>query len=363
MPESTAARTIGCAKATPSPCSTRPAAVRASSASSAVARSSRATAASCQGARRRPRARAPAPAHGRRRAARRAARAPCGRAPPRPARAGQPRRIVGDKAALARPGEQRTHEQRGAAGRVAAGLAERLGGVGVQLGADEGGHRRRAERLELQAFGQRVRGQPPDQLALRSLLARARGSDDRHRQLVDPLGQVEQEAQRWHVAPMGVVDRDEHGCPLGQVGGQPVQPVEPREVALVRHRPPRRTAATRAPRLPRTPAGRRRRPAARTSEAPLRKRSRTRTASSERWPPSSRPPQPAPGPRRAGATCRCPRHPRSRRIHRRPRARRRTARRAPRAAQTAPALAQRRQVTALPPPQSTVVEKRSGCLP
>ena len=141
--------------------------------------------------------------------------------------------VVGFDAALAGPGEQRAHEQRRAAGGVAAGLAERLGGLGVQLRTNERGHCLRAERLELQAGGQRMRGQPPDQLALWPLLARARGRNDRHRQLVDPLGQVEQETQRRHIAPMGVVHSHQDGRPLGQVGGQPVQPVKPREVALV----------------------------------------------------------------------------------------------------------------------------------
>jgi hypothetical protein len=101
-----------------------------------------------------------------------------------------------------------------------------------------------------------MRGQPPDQLALWPLLARSRGRHDRHRELVDPLGQVEQEAQRGHVAPVRVVDRDEQRRPLGQVCGQPVQPVKPREVArvgiagLVEQRPRERRRSRERPRIP-----------------------------------------------------------------------------------------------------------------
>ena len=205
--------------------------------------------------------------------------APCRRAHRRPARAASaaaessrrrrargPRQPAPGRTAGCRRWRRRRRRQKAS---VALGSSSR---------ANEFGHRGRAERLELQALRQVMRGQPADQLALRPLLARPRGGHDRHRQLVDSLDQIEQEAQRGHVAPMGVVDRDQDRAALGQVGGQPVQPVQPREVALVglagllEQRPGQRRRPAKASSVCRG------RPGARTSGARRRTRTPTRTA-------------------------------------------------------------------------------------
>jgi hypothetical protein len=86
-----------------------------------------------------------------------------------------------------------------------------------------------AERLEHARLRRPVLHQPAQQLLF---VAGAAGEHDGDGKLCQPLREVQQEAQRRLVAPVGVVDRQQRGPALGQVGHQPVQAVQQGEHVL-----------------------------------------------------------------------------------------------------------------------------------
>ncbi len=70
-----------------------------------------------------------------------------------------------------------------------------------------------------------VRGDLGQQIVGCPGLAEPAGGDDRHGHLVEALQEIEHEPQRRAVGPVRVVDHDEHGACLGEVGEHPEQAV------------------------------------------------------------------------------------------------------------------------------------------
>ncbi len=64
-------------------------------------------------------------------------------------------------------------------------------------------------------------------------LAAAKRRGEKQRETVEPACEIGQEAQRWPVAPVEVVDGDERGRALGEVRGQPEQSMQRREDAAL----------------------------------------------------------------------------------------------------------------------------------
>jgi hypothetical protein len=121
---------------------------------------------------------------------------------------------------------------------------QRVATRGLQAGGDEAGvgvaepvvdevrDRRFAERGRPHRLGQRVGGDLGEQLRVRARVGRAHARRDEHRRAFEPGGEIRDEAQRRPVAPLQVVDRDQHRPLVGQVERGPVQAVQDRERAL-----------------------------------------------------------------------------------------------------------------------------------
>ena len=131
---------------------------------------------------------------------------------------------------VAQEADELARQQRVAARRLLARGREGRVRLAEETG-DQPACRLRAQRGGGEVDGRRVRGQLGQQRAggLRGPL----GRDDEHRQAIEPLAQIGQEAQRGVVAPLDVVDR-EHERLLGRgVGHEPVQGVQRGEGGLV----------------------------------------------------------------------------------------------------------------------------------
>jgi hypothetical protein len=131
--------------------------------------------------------------------------------------------------------QQLAHQQRVAARRDVAGVAERRVGVLVRRLADPAAYGLVAERRGAQRLRERVGDELGEDRAQR-LVARARADDDEDRQVLEPAHEEREEPQRRLVRPVGVVDRHEHGLLARDVRGQPVQAVEHRERGVLRAR-------------------------------------------------------------------------------------------------------------------------------
>ena len=130
--------------------------------------------------------------------------------------------------------QELAHEQRVAAGGGGDGVGERVGGVGAELGAHDRADRVARERIRAQRRGHLVAGDLRDEHRVGAGLGRARRDREQHRQALEPVREVGEEAQRRAVAPVQVVD-GEHQRPVGgEVEQQPVEAVErgERRVAL-----------------------------------------------------------------------------------------------------------------------------------
>src|SRR3712207_2134165 len=61
----------------------------------------------------------------------------------------------------------------------------------------------------------------------------AERDDEQHGQLLEPCGEMSQEAERWLVRPLGVVDRHEGGRVAREVRHEPVEAVPAPEAQLL----------------------------------------------------------------------------------------------------------------------------------
>ena len=118
---------------------------------------------------------------------------------------------------------QLDQQQRVAAGGVAARTSERL------VPADQLGPGSLAQRLRVQADGERIAHDLADQMRVGVPLERAHATDERHAQPIQPAHEVAQPAQRRLVAPLQIVDQQQQRRLLGEVDRQPVEPVQDRE--------------------------------------------------------------------------------------------------------------------------------------
>ena len=115
--------------------------------------------------------------------------------------------------------------------RIAAGDAVKCGGEAVigwrpERHLSQPGHgleRQAARAQELDAW---VRGERIQEIARGAGLALPRGHDQRERKAIEPLGQIEQPAQRRQVGPVQIVDEREDGRPCGQVGNEPPETMQ-----------------------------------------------------------------------------------------------------------------------------------------
>jgi hypothetical protein len=128
---------------------------------------------------------------------------------------------------------QHLHEQEGVASRGAvARLHQRgIGDVGERV-LDEPSRRRRAERRRSEQAGPREVAEGLERPVVRLGLARADAEDHGDGQLVHPAGEVGEPAQGGAVGPVGVVDREEHGLALREVGHEPVEAVDEWELRI-----------------------------------------------------------------------------------------------------------------------------------
>jgi hypothetical protein len=139
-------------------------------------------------------------------------------------------RARGDTVVLER-GQQVTEEQRVAARRLAARRGEARIRV-AEPRRHELGHRGLAERRRPHGLAQRVAGDLRDQRRVGPRLGGAQGRRHQHRRTLQPAHQVGHEAQRRPVAPLQVVEREQHGALLDQIQHRPVEAVQHGERAL-----------------------------------------------------------------------------------------------------------------------------------
>jgi hypothetical protein len=120
---------------------------------------------------------------------------------------------------------QLVEQERVAAADLVTRRGERLGGLVVELGAQQQRGRVAAQSMRIEAPGERVGGDPRD-VGRRAGLVRAGGDRDQHRQLVQPREQEAQIVERRRVGPVQVVDREQERPALGERRGQAVEAVE-----------------------------------------------------------------------------------------------------------------------------------------
>ena len=144
------------------------------------------------------------------------------------------RRAVGRAAVGGERARELGEQERVAAARLVRGAHElRVGLGGEQLAQDVAG-RRGAERPGADRARDRLAGDRVDELQRGVGLGRSRRQDEQHRQLVEAAGEVLRVAQRRHVGPVRVVERDEQRAVGGDPRGQPVQAVQQREQLAAR---------------------------------------------------------------------------------------------------------------------------------
>ena len=140
---------------------------------------------------------------------------------------------VGRRALDLQRGQELLHEQRVAAGDVGARRGEPRGHVVEERGAHEPVDRRAGERLQDDPFGGLVPGELGQEVRVHPGVARATRDHRGDRQLGEPLGEIQEEAQRRGVRPMHVVDRQQERPVVRDVGGQPVEAVQQREDVIL----------------------------------------------------------------------------------------------------------------------------------
>jgi hypothetical protein len=148
-----------------------------------------------------------------------------------------PARLRRRHALGARAGEKLTEEEGvSAGGRPAGGREFRLGPL-AEHRSHERLRARLGERLGMQDLGNRVGHQVEQRGGAVALFGarRARSDHEKDRKLLDPAGEVGEEAQRRYIGPVRVVDGEEERAAPGQVHRQPVEPMEDREGVARRH--------------------------------------------------------------------------------------------------------------------------------
>ena len=123
-------------------------------------------------------------------------------------------------------------EERIAAGGLVTGPHEERLGVGQNGVPEDAGDRVEAERLRAQDGRGGVGAQLVEQRVRLGRMARGDGQDHRDGQLLDPLGEVDEEAHGRRIAPVGIVDAQHQRALFGEVGAQPVETVERGREAL-----------------------------------------------------------------------------------------------------------------------------------
>jgi hypothetical protein len=128
-------------------------------------------------------------------------------------------------------------QQEGVAGRfgVEAG-DEVVGGLPAQLLAEQAPGRRFAERGRPEEGRRGAVGERGQQLRVHLGFAGPPGRHQEDRQILEPAGEVDEEAEARLVGPLHVVDAEQQGPGGGEVRGQPVEPVEEREGLVVGRR-------------------------------------------------------------------------------------------------------------------------------
>jgi hypothetical protein len=63
-------------------------------------------------------------------------------------------------------------------------------------------------------------------------IRRAAGSHEQNGQALEATRDVAEESKRRSIGPVGVVDEEQQRCPVGQVGGQPMQPMQGAELRV-----------------------------------------------------------------------------------------------------------------------------------
>lgn len=126
---------------------------------------------------------------------------------------------------VAQGAHDRPCEERVARARFEAGAREVLADLLFDAMSKQLRHRCGAERREREHLSERVRRELLQQLATIALPWPVR-KQQRDWQLVYPLGEVDEEAQRDGVAPMRVIDSEQQRLPGGEVGHEPEQPVQ-----------------------------------------------------------------------------------------------------------------------------------------
>ena len=138
------------------------------------------------------------------------------------------RRLGGRRrhAVLAQRLDELAHEEGDAAGRALAGGGE----VGLRRAPeavlDQAPDRAGRERRRAQDARERIGEQEREQRRGGALGLRARGHDERERQLLQARQQEGQEAQRRRVGPVRVVDGEHERAVAGEVRAQPVEAVQ-----------------------------------------------------------------------------------------------------------------------------------------
>ena len=137
-------------------------------------------------------------------------------------------------------GLERVHqladEQRVAAGRRVAGLAEGMVGLGAEALGDEVADRLLAQRAGADVGGGGIVGDLGEQRGVGRRVAGADAGGDQHRLAFEPAHEVGEEAQARAVAPVQVVDLEQQRALGGEVEREPVEAVQGGERRVARGR-------------------------------------------------------------------------------------------------------------------------------